>query len=1698
MADMNLRPGYGSTLVCADMVSFYAGYRDALGSGMGNYFALSQYLSNGLDSYIDSVISGIDPTGGYELADDVLSDLLGHDVAAEALGCLGYWPSIYECQLNGLRSGAEMTQAAFLDANAPDVVVEVSSDKESYATDEQIVLLADVTTSDGGPVESASVSYTVEDAFSSVVSNGLCEEAEPGRYRAVFNAGELGAVGVFTITALAEDGPYVKGDASTSVTVEHAPQIGHDVGVTGVAWAASSSIQPHEGNLHAMPGESIVANAFMARNFGDYSENTIPVYMTLSGPGARQSNTRYVSRGAGEESMCYESLSIDTTDMPEGAYELTIASYLPGDSDENNDGESWQIVLGNPGPQPGQLPYESYDLYRCQHTSGSATTPVGDFAGYSLRATYVSNEMVNLYDGATFLGSLHQDDAPTAFDNGRLIAYLDGAASFSGTYFIDLMVGVESTFVQDNPMQVVYARPGPTNWGYDEIDPRYCARYDYYLPSFGATSDDVFMLGWGPRLTRPQVDSYKYQFTTTDKPDSFGGSYDNYGGAVYTTNGDGTGPGTIREYYVFVPSTNAPEGDYSFLIIQETDASVVNGWYRLGFGHSVRTTVEYYRDLAISSTTTSPAGALSGDVVEIGINVTNLGDVAHNGVPVEVNVHGPGGCAVSLAATLESIPWQSDALVQVDWDTAGLAAGNYTISARLDVPRDADTQDNSRSLSVDLLPPPSPPALQVALSLDQAVYDQNTSVNATARVTDDASDPVIGASVSWELIHHGSAVTYGSGVTSALGEVDVPVPPLAVVGEYELRVVGTCVGFDDGDDSEVFAVRDSTPPTVPIPVTPMDGQPINVSQPALDWLDSTDADSGVAGYQVECDGITFDVIESRFVPSEALTEGAHRFRIRSKDSSAQANLSAWSDEQSFVVDLTAPRIIPSAEGLQLVDTYPTDHNASALAILDGRLYLAISEDLPGHTPDWENYGALQVLDISQPESPVGLGELLLRDEIDDIVVRGQTTYVAAGNWGLQILDTSDPNDPVVIGNFDEWAGSYSMAFLGIAVDEPYVYAADHWKGLVVIDATDQTAPQHVMTKPFGYYEHDVEVDGQRAYLLHGSGSHGSDLEIVDISDPAAPSVLNSVHLPASSPRFTFAGGFAYVVARDAHLYVVDISDPATASVVGSVETEANGQQVIVLSNKAYVAVGEEGVQVFDLSDPTAPDPLWLCDTQGFAMDLAVTGAHVYVADREGGIAILEHGVGTEDPSNSLSMRFDENVSIWSGKAALTLRNDTTGTDVDLAEAGFAYDPVANTASWDFSGFPHGSLPSGHYSGTLTATGITDLAGNELDGDADGAAGGDYEFAFEIPAEVVGRHVFYNHSAWDGNDAGVGTDDDAAIATDKQALLPDETATFTNYTSYSRGINGIMIDVDGLAGTPTASGFAFKTGNSNDPSTWTTAPAPLSITVRPGEGDGDSDRVTIIWADNAIQKQWLQVTVLSDADGGSLGLAEDDVFYFGNLPGDATGDGVTNSMDLLKVRQNYRGPASAHPAADYNKDGVINAIDLLAVRQNYRQGIDMISTPAAPTGMAMMTSTSDAQTEPLLVEPVTAQTAPAVEQVQVVVVPTSTVPTAAISAVFSQPVSVAPAALEIFNPVGRKIELPAFQYEPVTRKATWSAAGLTDGLYQGVIRSSDGLSDGVSMARDSQFRFRLTSGIISEFQQDTNGDGIIDLLDLVVL
>ena len=237
--------------------------------------------------------------------------------------------------------------------------------------------------------------------------------------------------------------------------------------------------------------------------------------------------------------------------------------------------------------------------------------------------------------------------------------------------------------------------------------------------------------------------------------------------------------------------------------------------------------------------------------------------------------------------------------------------------------------------------------------------------------------------------------------------------------------------------------------------------------------------------------------------------------------------------------------------------------------------------------------------------------------------------------------------------------------------------------------------------------------------------------------------------------------------------------------------------------------------------------------------------------------------------------------------------------------------------------------------------------------------------------VAGRRVFYNHSLFDGNLSGANAQDDGAVAPDKSALLPGGTATFANYTSYSKGINGVMVDLANLPGGELeADDFEFRRGNGSDLAAWTAGPPPTSVTVRRGAGTGGTDRVTLMWPDynpaaanplaHAVARGWLQVTVKANPD---TGLAAADVFYFGNAIGE-TGNlaagataAVVNSADVVRTRNNQLRPAGITSAFDFNRSGGrVNSADLVSARNNQVFALQLITprvgatAPGAPASV----------------------------------------------------------------------------------------------------------------------------------------------------
>lgn len=220
--------------------------------------------------------------------------------------------------------------------------------------------------------------------------------------------------------------------------------------------------------------------------------------------------------------------------------------------------------------------------------------------------------------------------------------------------------------------------------------------------------------------------------------------------------------------------------------------------------------------------------------------------------------------------------------------------------------------------------------------------------------------------------------------------------------------------------------------------------------------------------------------------------------------------------------------------------------------------------------------------------------------------------------------------------------------------------------------------------------------------------------------------------------------------------------------------------------------------------------------------------------------------------------------------------------------------------------------------------------------------------------VTGRYAFYAGSDFN-QVGGLSAALDASKTLLRAGASPADTS-FSNIINYVYGINGVVIDIGGLANNAlTADDFVFRvapTGTSGvtSPSAWPIAPAPSSIQVTPGTTTNPA-RVRIEWPNNSIENTWLQIIVKANAN---TGLINREVFYLGHALGDVDGEAPyrVTTLDVLSTRSSVGNAiVDVSDMRDVDKDRRITTLDVAFIRSRVGNNVllNNITIPAAGSG-----------------------------------------------------------------------------------------------------------------------------------------------------
>jgi len=276
-----------------------------------------------------------------------------------------------------------------------------------------------------------------------------------------------------------------------------------------------------------------------------------------------------------------------------------------------------------------------------------------------------------------------------------------------------------------------------------------------------------------------------------------------------------------------------------------------------------------------------------------------------------------------------------------------------------------------------------------------------------------------------------------------------------------------------------------------------------------------------------------------------------------------------SDEAAlWVVDVSDPT---SPREIALMDTM----NMTWQPYVSGN-YLAVSTDILG--------ASFTFFDISRPAQPRLQGELALtpRARFDsnwhaDYV---DSMFYVVDKDGLAIVDVSSPEAPLEVGFYvnPDWeeleeglegvegAGTdlltgiesttleeifedmfASCNFFDVAVSDGYAYIAATDTGLVVLDIRNSESPEEVTRLELPDRASRILVVGDIAYIMGVSLDSSTDrfcysVHIVDVSDPLAPEMVDSIEVVTTLPplqSLVTLGDYVYFIDMRS-VYVIDI------------------------------------------------------------------------------------------------------------------------------------------------------------------------------------------------------------------------------------------------------------------------------------------------------------------------------------------------------------------------------------------------------------------------------------------------------------------------------------------------------------------------------------------------------------------------------
>lgn len=263
-----------------------------------------------------------------------------------------------------------------------------------------------------------------------------------------------------------------------------------------------------------------------------------------------------------------------------------------------------------------------------------------------------------------------------------------------------------------------------------------------------------------------------------------------------------------------------------------------------------------------------------------------------------------------------------------------------------------------------------------------------------------------------------------------------------------------------------------------------------------------------------------------------------------------------------------------------------------------------------------------ILDVSDATNPRLIGSYFDGDRFDIVEVSGSILYALSYQKCLKLIDISDPSNPILLSEYQ--SDTVTASYFNLEIVKDKVIIAQGFGGLEIIDVSDSSNPKllgaytdqyiydielmndYIIANSFNgindfiifkakdptniqlvsslnleeFWVSEITVEGNRAYLLCNNLGSGENIQIVSITDPKNPKVIESTRIDIGSIITMEARGDFLYLGSNEGLIVLRNSFDRLTYVGRSAVSNIYGVGITIDDGYIFMASGYEGLTIF--------------------------------------------------------------------------------------------------------------------------------------------------------------------------------------------------------------------------------------------------------------------------------------------------------------------------------------------------------------------------------------------------------------------------------------------------------------------------------------------------------------------------------------